>query len=285
MWGIYSIIGSLSAAGISILQKHTLKDLHAVQLMTVTGLILGFFSLFLIPFFGTGVQINGYLPIIAHGVTVAFAAILTSRALRHLDISIVAPFFNLGTVFTAILAFILFNERVSIIGLIGIALLIIGGYILELRSKNLLQPIKDIVHSDSTHYLLGGVFLYSLSFIIAKYALDYVNPIGLFAYQQIIGSVIFAFITFAVYGGTKDVTTGFKKAGFLIIIMAILSFIENVMLLEALKIGNVIFVIPIYRTWALWAIFFGCRFMNEKHLQKRIFACGLMIFGAILILL
>ncbi len=283
MWFFYSISTSIAAALNSIFQKQTLKHIHGVQLLTVTSTVIVFPSIFLILFRKQIISLEAAILIAFYGLAVSFAAIFTIRALRHLDISIVAPFFYLGTAFVAILAYIIFKEEVSIIGWIGIYILIIGGYLLELKGKDLLQPIKELIRSRSMHYLLGGVFLYSLSFLIAKSALEHVDPIELFSYQQIISFFIFGLISFYIYDGLQDVKMGFKKGKGLIFIMAFLIIIENIFLFEALKIGDVILVIPIYRSWALWAVIFGGYIFKENHVGKRIFASLLMIIGIILI--
>lgn len=285
MWIIYAVLTSIAAASSSILQKETLKNLHAVQLMTVTSLLLTFFGLFLIPFYGLGVSLEGLLLITSYSLTVSIATIFTIRSLRHLDISIVAPFFNIGTVFTVILAYLLFKEEITFFDFIGIVALVLGGYLLELKNKNLIQPIREILKSTSMHYLFGGVFLFSISFLIAKFALNYISPIGLFAYQTIISFIFFGFITFTAYEGIRDIKNGFLKGRSLILVIAILILIENILLLEALRIGETILVIPIYRTWTLWAVVLGGRIFHEKALVSRLFASLLMIIGVVFILL
>jgi len=284
MWAIYALGSSVTAAVNSIFQKETLKHLHAVQLMTVTTILTSIMGVGYLIFKHPSLDLKLFSLILIYGVMTAFATVFTIRAMRHLDVSVVAPFFNLGTAFTAVLAFIFFKERVGLIGWVGITILILGGYYLELKHRNPLQPIKDIIKSDSIHYLLGGVFLFSASHLVAKYILQFTSPLSLMSYSQIIALIIYLFFTFFFYKGTKDITSGYQKGGWILFAVAAMHFLENILIFEALNIGEAILVVPLYRTWTLWAVILGGRILHEQHLGKRIIASCLMIFGAILIL-
>lgn len=285
MWAIYALLSSFSAAFASIFQKETLKNLHAAQLMIVTTIITSSVAILTLPFFKFDINFKAFALILVYSIMTSFATIFTIRAMRHLDVSVVAPFFNLGTAFTALLAFLFFSEKITIFDLAGILLLIVGGYLLELKGKNPIQPFRDILRSDSIHYLLGGVLLFSGGYLVAKYTLSTVAPLLLFSLQQLISLIIYVFFTFAIYGGLKDIKTGFKRGGILLIPMAALIILENIFIFQALKEGEASLVIPLYRTWTLWAVILGGRILHEKYWFKRLSSATLMIIGALLILL
>lgn len=285
MWSIFAFSASVFAGINSILQKETLKKLHAVQLITITTAISVVLSLFLIPFADFSLNFREAGLIALSSVLYAFAYIFTIRAMRHLDCSVVAPFFNIGTAFTALMAVVIFRERLTPVDLVGISLLVLGGYVLELRSKNLLQPIKDVIKSDSFHYLFGGVFIFSLGYLLSKYILASMEPVPFFVYQQVGALIVFAMITFFVYRGFSDIKSGLKNGKWLLPLMAVLVIIENLLLFEALKKGEASLVIPLYRTWTLWAVIFGGRILHENHLLKRSLSSVLMILGAAIILI
>lgn len=284
MWSILALGGAFTAAVSSILQKETLKKLHAVQLMTASTILVVVFLLFLLPFYDFSLNLTQLGLIALFSIVQSFAAIFTVRAMRHMDVSVVAPFFNLGTAFTAIMAWLIFKETLTLVDVVGITLLIAGGYLLELKHRNLLQPIKDVIKSSSIHYLLGGVFLFSSGYLLAKYILETVHPISFIFYQQVGDLIIFSLITFTIYKGFSDVKDGFKKAKWLLPLMAILLIAENLFMFKALKVGEASLVVPLYRTWTLWAVIFGGRILHEGHLVKRAVASILMIGGAALIL-
>lgn len=285
MWSLYAFASSLVTGVNSILQKETLKHLHAVQMMTVSTFVAVIFSLAFIPFHNFSLNMEQFALICLSAIIYAFAIVFTVRAMRHMDVSMVAPFFNVGTAFTAIFAFIIFKESLTWVDIIGISLLITGGYILELKSKNLIQPIKEVIRSSSIHYLLGGVFLFSAGYLLSKYILETVEPIPFFFYQQLGGLIVFSLLTFFIYKGFADIKDGFRRGGWLIPLMAVMLILENVFILEALKVGKASLVVPLYRTWTLWAVIFGGRILHENHLLKRAMAAVLMILGAALILL
>lgn len=284
MWALFAFSSSLFAGVNSILQKETLKKLHAVQLMTVSTMVVVLASIPFFFYYDFKINFSEFALIALSAVMYAFAIIFTVRAMRHMDVSMVAPFFNLGTALTAIMAFFIFKEMLTFLDVAGITLLVTGGYILELKGKNLLQPIKDVVRSTSVHYLLGGVLLFSTGFLLSKYILATVEPVPFLIYQHMGALIIFFLITFFVYKGFEDIKKGFKLGGWLIPIIAVVMILENIFIYEALKRGEASLVVPLYRTWTLWAVIFGGRVFHENHLCKRALASILMILGAAIIL-
>lgn len=285
MWALFAIAASLSAAVNSIFQKETLDKLHAVQLMTITAFATVFFSLFLIPYVSFNLNLTNLLWIILTSAINVAAFICTIKAMRHLEVSVVAPFFNLGTAFAAFLGLVMFKETITLLGISGIILLVTGGYLLELKHRNLLQPIKDLIKSKYIHYLLSGVFLFSFKFALDKFVLSDITAISYFFFQNILTLVFFLLITLIFYGGVKDIKRGFQIGSWLVPIIGLTAMVESLTLFEALKIAPVSLVVPLYRTWTLWAVLLGCRFLHEKHLFKRLLASALMILGATFILI
>lgn len=285
MWPIFAFGSSIFTAVNSIFQKETLEKLHAVQLLTVTSFSTVFFSLFLIPYVHFSLNIQQIAFISLTTVTYVLAIIFSVKAMRHMDVSIVAPFFNLGTAFLAIMAFIFLKERINLLDGFGIVLLVFGGYILELKHRNLLQPIRDMIKSKFIHYLLGGVFFFSLTYLLDKFVLMTIDPVSYMFFRNI-GTLLFLLvISFTVYRGVKDIKQGFVLGSWLVPIIGLTAIGENLLVYEALKIAPVSLVIPLYRTWTLWAVIFGGRIMHEDHLVKRALASVLMIGGAALILI
>lgn len=285
MWPIFAFGSSIFTAINSIFQKETLQKLHAVQLLTVTSFSTVFFSLFLIPYVSFNLDLKLVSLILLTTVTYVLAAIFSVKAMRHMDVSIVAPFFNLGTAFLALMALIFLKEHISFTDFLGIMLLVAGGYILELKHHNPMQPIKDIIKSKYIHFLLGGVFFFSLTYLLDKFVLASIDPVSYMFFRNIGALLMFIIITFTIYKGVKDIKKGMVLGSWFIPIIGLTAIGENLLVYEAMKIAPVSLVIPLYRTWTLWAVIFGGRILHEEHLFKRAVASILMIFGAALILI
>lgn len=284
MWPLFALGGGVFAAVNSIFQKETLKHLHAVQLVTVTTFSTVILSLLLIPYINFNISLELIALLAFSAIVQTFAIIFSIKAMRHMDVSVVAPFFNIGTAFTAILGLIIFREVLGPVQALGIIILVIGGYILELKHKNLLQPLRDIIKSRFIHYLLGGVFLFSGGFVLAKFVLERTDPITYLFFQNIGVLILLLMITFTFYGGIKDIKRCIECGGWIIPLIGLTAILEYILMLEALKSGPVSLVVPLYRTWTLWAVIFGGRLLHENHLAKRAIASVLMIAGAALIL-
>lgn len=285
MWALFAFGSAILASVNSIIQKETLQKIHAVQLMTLTAFSMVFYSLFLVGFVNFNISFQSFALILLVSVISVFSSIFAIKAMRHMDVSVVAPFFNLGTAFVAVLAYLFLGERLTIMDIFGVLLLILGGYALELKHRNLLQPIKDLINSKYIHYLLGGVLLFSTTFLFDKIVLNTVDPVSYMFLRNVIMMIIFTVITFSVYGGARDIQRGVKLTGWFIPIIGITAIIETLLFYEALKGAPVSLVTPLYRTWTLWAVIFGGRLLHENHLAKRAIASIMMIAGAALILI
>jgi len=285
MWPIFALGSSIFTAVNSIFQKETLRKLHGVQLLTVTYFAIVFFSLFLIPYVKFSLDIKAFALISLTTVTYVLATTFTIKAMRHMDVSIVAPFFNLGTAFLAVMAFFFLGERIGTKDIFGLVLLIVGGYILELKHHNLLQPFKEFAKSKYMHFLLGGVFFFSLTYLIDKFVLFSIDPVSYMFFRNIGALLLFVIITFTLYKGAKDIQNGFVLGGWLVPIIGLTAIGEVLLVYEAMKTAPVSLVIPLYRTWTLWAVIFGGRILHEGHMAKRALASVLMICGAALILI
>lgn len=285
MWAIYTTFSALCASVSSILQKESLKHIHALQLLVTVYSFIGVLSLGLIPFVNFNLNLKNASLIVISSLFVAIASLYIIKAFRHMEVSVVAPFFNLGTIFSAILAVIVFREVITAVDGLGIILLFLGGYILELKSKNLLQPFREIKKSKHIHLLILGILLYSSAFIFDKYVIESIGSISYLFYHNYVILAFYLFVAGFFYKGLKEVKVSIKKEKWLIVLLSIVLFAENLALYAALKSGEVSLVVPLYRTWTLWAVIFGGRLFHENHLKKRALAALLMIFGAALILI
>lgn len=285
MWAIFTLSSAFAASLSSIIQKETLKHIHSLQLLVTAYAFMSVLSLGLIPFVTFHISLLSIALIIISSLFVALASLYTVKAFRHMPVSVVAPFFNIGTVFSAFLAVIIFQEKLSLFDAAGIVLLILGGYILELKGNNLLQPFRDIKKSKYIHLLILGVLLYSSSFLFDKFVIESIGSVSYFFYHVYTVFIIYLFIAVFFYKGLKEIKVSIKKEKWLIGLLSAVIIVENLAFYEALRISKVSLVIPLYRTWTLWAVIFGGRLFHENHLRKRAVAAILMIVGAALILI
>ena len=136
-WLIYALLSALSAAFVSIFGKVGLKGLDSNAATAVRAIIMALFLIGVVIAQGKLGNISEVLAdkksllfIVLSGIAGAVSWLFYFLALKYGEVSKVAPVDKLSVVFAVILAVIIFDESVSLINAIAIALIAIGGLIL-----------------------------------------------------------------------------------------------------------------------------------------------------------
>jgi drug/metabolite transporter (DMT)-like permease len=90
---------------------------------------------------------NGWYIALASGVFVFFAWLFLAYSYKYGDLSLVYPIARSAPLFVSILAVIFFKEKLSPLGVFGILTVVLGVYIIPMRSldiKNLLKPFSHL---------------------------------------------------------------------------------------------------------------------------------------------
>jgi drug/metabolite transporter (DMT)-like permease len=144
--------------------------------------------------------------------SIVFSTALTmlTRAIKHLEISVVAPMSTITPVVAAMLAVAFLGESLNHGQITGMALLVIGGYFLQLKhGQHFLYPIQRIFQCCDIQYLLISLLLYPTFSVMGRYTL---NRLGVDPYSYIILIRLLAGLYFAGYlliapGGIKTFVT------------------------------------------------------------------------------
>ena len=107
------------------------------------------------------------------------AIYLYNRAIKISDLSITTPFLGLTPLFLAGTAFIILGERLTYSGFIGIVLIVVGAYILNVRQSHqgLLAPIAAIAREPGSRLMVIVALLYSITALLGKMAAQVAGPL------------------------------------------------------------------------------------------------------------
>jgi drug/metabolite transporter (DMT)-like permease len=125
-----------------------------------------------------------WLVILVSGALEAAYLMLLGGAYRHGDMSLVYPISRGSSpLFVALIAAVVLGERISDLGALGIALTVIGIYVVHLRSfarDPLVEPFRALRTSRSSQLaLLSGFTIASYS-VVDKIGVGYVDPVVYF---------------------------------------------------------------------------------------------------------
>lgn len=286
-WYILAIVAALAASISMICKKKALVKEHAMEFLTVHKLFEVLIVLFLIPFidFNVSWSLVGLIYIVT--LVGSVALLLVAKAYRHMDFSIVVPMYNLSPAFLVVLAFFILGEKLNLSQLLGIALLIVGAYAVELepKSMDLKKPFVEMLKSKYLHFLFLALILISLSSIGEKYVLGRnVTPFTLL-FLGYLFTFVNTFVLLSIFhDGFRGIKHGIKTAGWWIFSVAFFATIANLAYLYAISIAYVSLVVPVVRLSSLFATISSGKLFHEENVFYRVISCIVMLFGAYMVI-
>ena len=211
------------------------------------------------------------------------AMYLYMKAIRDYPLSFTVPYLAFTPIFAVLIAWLILQERISVSGLAGILLIIIGAWFLNLSEteglsiKTALKPFHYILINPGSRYMLIAAVIYSFTAVSTKAAMQYMpaSQFGAFYYLSV-GMV--ALLLFG-RGGYSKIRQNFKAALLVALLMAVMVYLHFL----ALEKIEVAYMISVKRTSLLFGIIFGVLFFREKHLGMHLFAGCLMLAGVAII--
>ena len=170
----------------------------------------------------------------------------------------------------------------------GIGLLIVGTYVLEMNGKfhNIFQPFRTMWKSKYFHYIMFAVVFFSFSALLDKIVLiKYSTPLRFLALVWIFISLNFLIIHSFMNDGWKGVIHAFRKTKYFVILAGVFAFLSTLFYYQAAAIAFIALVVPVKRMSTLIATIVGGEMLHDHNLFYRILACVIMVIGAVLVIL
>ncbi|MEK6949824.1 MAG: EamA family transporter, partial [Nanoarchaeota archaeon] len=162
------------------------------------------------------------MPKVEYGFWLALAAIipfevlawiLYIKAIKISQISLVVPLLSFTPAFLVVISFLMLREIPTLIGFLGIALVVAGAYILNLKNLNgsILEPIKSVFREKGSMYMLIVAFLFSITSSLSKIMVQKSSP--LFSSAAYLIAMALSFLAISFFASRKNIRqlkTGFK---------------------------------------------------------------------------
>jgi drug/metabolite transporter (DMT)-like permease len=210
-------------------------------------------------------------------------------AIRDAPLHLTLPFLAFTPVFNVLTAFVILGEEVSLHGFLGILLVVVGAYMLNLRHLDIQRwrqtwfaPMHAIVYERGSRLMLIVAAIYSLTSVVSKAALQYATPLSFGGFYYVaVGGAMFVFLL--IYR-PKVVTTISHRiwpqlaVGVAMAIMVVTHFL-------AIARVEVAYMVSVKRTSLLFGIAYGALLFGERNLVLHLFAGTVMVTGVAFILL
>lgn len=284
MWMLFAILNPIVDASRSVFSKKASANVDSLLVSWINNFIP--VLIFLpIPFF-TEIKINHQFisAVIISGTINTVATILYHRAISKGDISQVVPMLSFTPLFLLVSSPILVGETITAKGIIGIILIVVGSYLVNVNLKHdsILSPFKSLVKHKGTRYMLFVAMILSISAnydkkgITSSSVLQYLFFINLYI---LIGTTIFTLYKQKLILNALMIE---RKNLFMVGIITTIGYSVH---MAAISMTYVAYVIAIKRTSGMISVILGYFFLNEQNIRERLLGSVIMFIGVLFIVL
>lgn len=304
-WVILAVIAAFTNATYYIANKKFLQIMDP-NILAATGFIFTSVMLLGISFF-QGIPSIGsqfLFAVLATTLLNILATTLTFRTLASTDISLAIPMLSFTPLFLVGTAALILHEIPSVIGMVGIVIIVTGSYVLNTADehKNLIDPFRAIISCPGVLFMLVVAFLYAIAINFDKMVMQNSDTVFGSGIVFLLLGIAFTIICLISrwqlsknFHQSAFLKTPFPPANFPLLrwrdVIGIGLFIGIIITIEAVVINTaytqqiVPYVIAIKRMSIILIVFYGAFIFREKEIIRRLSGAGLMLIGAMLILL
>ncbi|MBS3163395.1 DMT family transporter [Candidatus Woesearchaeota archaeon] len=287
IWIIYALLSAVFSTISTIARKKTLVKEHSISFLSINKLFQLIIVLILIPFINFDMALSTYAIVAVIAVLSVESDIFWTKSLKRLNISIAAPLTNFSPVIVAVLAFFMLEEKITYLQIIGMALIVIGAYVLEAdHGKDIKNVWLHIKKSKYSLMLFLSLLIGAFSSIGDRYIVgnNIVNPISMIFWFYVFTTVLVLTIQLNDRDGFSKIKNTLKRTKFPIIVTAVSGLLTTAFYYLAIKSVYISLVMPILLTSTLFTTVIGGEFFKEKNLFYKSVACLVMVVGVFLII-
>jgi drug/metabolite transporter (DMT)-like permease len=283
-WFIYALVCALSLATADALSKKALDDDTDPYIIAWarTGYAAPFIAV-LIPFIDIPELDSVFFVITFLSVQLDIIAVLLYiRAIKVSPLSLTLPFLSLTPIFLIVTSYIILGEKPDKFGFIGIILVVIGAYLLNVHtiSQGFFAPFRAIAEEKGSVLMIIVAFIFSIGVCLGKIAIQH-SSTEFFCVVYILLLSLFLFIIASFkckHFLSKSISrpVPFIFIGMLIAIMIITH-------LKAISLIEVSYMVSVKRLSILFGVLFGVMFFKETNIKERFLGATVMVSGIILI--
>ncbi|MBI4168064.1 MAG: EamA family transporter [Candidatus Aenigmarchaeota archaeon] len=287
-WYVFAVLSALFAALAPIADKKSLKSLNGLEFSTVFAISNFIILIPLVFFISSNVPLEIMAVLFVGSIFGTFGFLLVMKGMKKLPISIVSPMKNFDPAILAVLAFFVLGEKFTIRQIIGVTMIVIGAYSIEVKNHDLTNPLKTFFFSNKSKLylfiLLSGI-LYGFSSIIDKVVLSAINPLQYILIAHAFIAFNFSVLTvIANKPDLKRISSDIGKSAKWVLAASLLTVSYRLLQAIAVSMANVSLVIPVRHLSVLFTTTIGGKLFHEKHLLHRTISALIMLVGAWLII-
>jgi drug/metabolite transporter (DMT)-like permease len=288
MWIVFAILGAFSKALTSTFRKKlstTDSSIYVFVSYTIVSLLLLLITI-IMPNESISSVANAPLYIILVGFVHLATMYVNQYAFKYEELSYITPMFALTPIYTILLAFVIVGEIPTWVGALGIAGIVLGGYIATSAKNNtILETISHIAKNKGARAGMLLPILFAAFGSLNKEAIvNGVTPIASVAASSIIVATASSHVLLTKF---KTLSATLRDPRLVrLLIFASLAGVGSVGF-SALALEGAItsYVLSIRRLDVLITILIGWKIFGDSNTKRRLIGGSIMIAGVFLIAL
>ena len=208
----------------------------------------------------------------------------TGYAYREGDLSITYPLAQTAMLYVPIWGVLLLGETLTLVGGLGILLIVMGAYCIQLRSLSsdeLLRPFSQLTSHSVQSALMAG-FVYSIGAIIDKTGVDSYSAYD-FTYVLVFFMLCFMSLNLLRPGYRGRVLKEWHQSRKLIFWSGPIMLASFLSFRFGLQLSPVSYAVPVRQVSLLIGVLIGLFFLREPFGRIRLLSSGLILLGVICI--
>jgi len=289
MWFLFAFSFALITSVNLMIAKKLMQDMNEYLLLWLSGILTLPFLFFIVVFFYQipKLDMTFWANILVIIILNSFAAVFAYKAIKISDVSLVSPISAFNPVFTAIISYIFLQELLSSKGVIGITLVCVGAYILQLskKSKGLLEPLRALLRHKGVQLSMAAYFIWAITPVFQKTAIFHTTPsVPPFASMMGLVGTTLIFTSPAIKFSENWLPLARRHIK-LLILLGLLGGVGQTVAFIAFSLTNLGFATAVFKLSIIFSVLFGWIFLKEQNIKERILGSMVMLLGVILLVI
>lgn len=212
------------------------------------------------------------------------AIVLYYKALRVSPLSLSLPFLSFTPVFLILFSSLILGEAVSATGALGIGLIALGGYGLNLSAfrEGPLGPLRAVLRERGSLYMLIVALIYSATSALGKLAIAHSAP-AFFGATYYCALAVCLLIFFVLRRGCRQFAGELRETARAAVLPGAFDAVQSVTHFFAVSMVNVSYMIAVKRLSLVIGSLYGFALFGERNVRERLVGSLLMFSGFVII--
>ncbi len=288
-WQLLALISAVFSAGAAIFEKKSLLKEEALDFsatLAIFNIVLSTPFIFSIDF--ANLSYPALAVLYGKSILGMTAFLFIMKGLKSIELSGALPILVLTPGLVAIFAFLLLGESLTGLQVAGMLLLLAGTYVLQMgHRKNLLEPFLSMGKSRAHRFLLGALFIFTLTSLLDKWLLKgfKLQPYTMLYFQHIFLGFNFLVLTLITHKSLAPLRVTLIRSWKPILLVSIFTIVYRYTQILSIKAGSVALTLALKRISVFIAVVIGGQYFREHFLLRKAIATAILIAGATMIIL